>query len=111
MLVLVIDDSKAIRLILAQKRVSVDGNVATDIAQIVDQFSSIVMDDNVLQQNKAHYIMLNKPIGVVCATKDEKHKTVIDFTKDLLDHNATPNQITEVSCDMSPAFIKGVKEA
>ncbi len=70
---------KAVRLILAQKRVSVDGNIATDIAQIVDQFSSIVMDDKILQQNKAHYIMLNKPVGVVCATKDEKHKTVIDL--------------------------------
>ncbi|WP_057832610.1 pseudouridine synthase [Colwellia sp. TT2012] len=70
---------KAVRLILAQKRVYVDGVVATDIAQIVDQFSTIVLDDNILQANKAHYIMLNKPVGVVCATKDEKHKTVIDL--------------------------------
>ncbi|GAW94559.1 MULTISPECIES: pseudouridine synthase [Colwellia] len=70
---------KAVRLILAQKRVYVDGVVATDIAQIVDQFSTIVLDGNILQANKAHYIMLNKPVGVVCATKDEKHKTVIDL--------------------------------
>jgi 16S rRNA pseudouridine516 synthase len=37
------------------------------------------MDNEVLQANQTHYIMLNKPIGVVCATKDEKHKTVIDL--------------------------------
>lgn len=70
---------KAVRLILAQNRVYVDGIVATDIAKIVDQFSHIVMDEKILQANKTHYIMLNKPVGVVCATKDEQHKTVIDL--------------------------------
>jgi 16S rRNA pseudouridine516 synthase len=70
---------KAVRLILAQKRVSVDGIVASDIAMIVDQFSLIVMDGKTLQSNQPHYIMLNKPIGVVCATQDVNHKTVIDL--------------------------------
>ena len=70
---------KAVRLILAQKRVFVDGVLASDIGQIVDQFSHVVLDDNILQANQPHYIMLNKPVGVVCATKDEKHKTVIDL--------------------------------
>ncbi|MEI6894965.1 MAG: pseudouridine synthase [Colwellia sp.] len=70
---------KKVRLILAQKRVYVDGLLASDIALIVDKFSLIVLDDKTLQSNKAHYIMLNKPIGVVCATKDNKHKTVIDL--------------------------------
>ncbi len=81
---------KKVRLILAQKRVFVDGQLASDIAQIVDQFSSVVMDDEVLQANKAHYIMLHKPVGVVCATKDDKHKTVIDllngqFTQEVIE--------------------------
>lgn len=70
---------KKVKLILAQKRVYVDGSLATDIAQLVNRFSHIVLDGDVLQANQAHYIMLNKPIGVVCATKDEKHKTVIDL--------------------------------
>jgi len=70
---------KKVRLILAQKRVYVDGILALDVAQIVDQFSSIVMDGEVLQANQPHYIMLHKPVGVVCATKDDKHKTVIDL--------------------------------
>lgn len=72
---------KNVRLILAQKRVFVDGELASDIDQIVDQFSSVVMDDEVLQENQPHYIMLHKPVGVVCATKDDKHKTVIDLLK------------------------------
>lgn len=78
---------KSVRLILAQKRVYVDGILATDIGERVDKFSNITMDDEVLQANKAHYIMLNKPVGVVCATKDEKHKTVIDLLADQFDED------------------------
>lgn len=37
-------------------------------------------------------------------------QTITDFAIDLKEHNDTPNQIKEVSCDMSAAFIKGVKE-
>ena len=44
----------------------------------------------------------------ITAGKDSQ--TVADFSVDLKEHNATPEQIKEVSCDMSPAFIKGVKE-
>jgi 16S rRNA pseudouridine516 synthase len=72
-------NKKKVRLILAQKRVTVDGVLAVDIDQIVDQFSCVVMDNEILQENQAYYIMLNKPVGVVCATKDEKHKTVVDL--------------------------------
>lgn len=80
---------KSVRLILAQKRVQVDGVLASDIAQLVDQFSNIVMDGEVLQDNKPHYIMLNKPVGVVCATRDEKHKTVIDLLAGQFEHEIT----------------------
>lgn len=70
---------KKVRLLLAQKRVRVDGVIATDIAQAIDKFSIIKFDDEVIQENRALYIMLHKPVGVVCATKDDKHKTVIDL--------------------------------
>jgi len=70
---------KAVRLLLAQKRVVVDGVIATDISQIVHHFSQILMDDKIIQHNTPHYIMLNKPIGTVSATKDLLHKTVIDL--------------------------------
>lgn len=72
---------KAVRLMLAQKRVFVDGKLATDVAQIVDYFSYIKIDEKVAQNNQPIYIMLYKPVGVVCATKDKKHKTVIDLLK------------------------------
>ncbi|PHR80952.1 MAG: 16S rRNA pseudouridine(516) synthase [Colwellia sp.] len=70
---------KSVRLLLAQKRVSVDGVIALDIAQAINKFSLIKFDGQIIQENRALYIMLHKPVGVVCATKDDKHKTVIDL--------------------------------
>ena len=41
-------------------------------------------------------------------TTGKDSQTVADFSLDLIQHNGSPEQIKEVSCDMSPAFIKGV---
>ena len=68
-----------VRLMLAQKRVLVDGKIALNIDQRITKFSTILLDGVVLQDNPAYYIMLHKPAGVVCATKDDKHQTVIDL--------------------------------
>lgn len=70
---------KATRLILAQGRVLVDSCIASDTQQLIDEFSHVTFDDQVLQSNTPRYLMLNKPPGVVSATKDDKHKTVIDL--------------------------------
>ena len=70
---------KKVRLLIAQKRIMVDGLIAQHVDQQVDSFSTILLDNNVLQDNFARYIMLHKPIGVVSATTDHVHKTVIDL--------------------------------
>lgn len=72
-------NARDVKLMLAQKRIIVDGAIATDTQQLIDEFSHVVFDDQVLQANSPHYIMMNKPIGVVSATKDAQHKTVIDL--------------------------------
>lgn len=68
-----------VRLLLAQKRVKVDGKIADSIELIINKFSIIELDNEVLQNNRPLYIMLHKPKGVVCATKDDVHKTVLDL--------------------------------
>ncbi len=68
-----------VRSMLAQGRIQVDGEVASDVQQLIDEFTHVALDDQVLQQKTAHYLMMNKPVGVVSATKDKKHKTVIDL--------------------------------
>ncbi|MCP4913505.1 MAG: ISL3 family transposase [Oligoflexia bacterium] len=47
---------------------------------------------------------------VVYVTKGKDHTTVDRFAKDLKDHKGEPENIENVSCDMSPSFIKGVNE-
>jgi 16S rRNA pseudouridine516 synthase len=70
---------KGVRLMLAQARVTVDGVVARDIGQLIGQFSQVLLDGIPTQNNAPRYLMLNKPQGVVCATKDKHHRTVIDL--------------------------------
>jgi len=72
-------NSKDVRLLLAQGRLQVDGNPATDIHQFIDEFTRVTLDEKILQANQAIYLMLHKPIGVVSATKDDKHPTVLDL--------------------------------
>ena len=70
---------KDVRLILAQQRVLIDQQVTTSVDQRVNHFSHICLDGKVIQNNQPIYIMLHKPVGVVCATKDTQHPTVIDL--------------------------------
>jgi len=75
-------NKRDVRLILAQGRVTVDDVIAKNIEQIIDTFSHVILDGKTLQNNMPYYVMLNKPIGVVSATKDKEHKTVIDLLKE-----------------------------
>ncbi len=70
---------RAVRLMLAKKRICVDNQVADDIGLLINRFSKITLDGDILQENNALYIMLHKPVGVVSATVDKQHKTVIDL--------------------------------
>jgi 16S rRNA pseudouridine516 synthase len=68
-----------VRLLLAQGRVEVDGNTATDINQIITRFSDVRCDGKITLARTARYLMLNKPCGIVSATADDQHSTVIDL--------------------------------
>jgi 16S rRNA pseudouridine516 synthase len=71
-----------VRLLVAQKRILLDGRAAESAQQRVGEFTHVVLDGVYLKQNAPVYIMLNEPKGVVSATKDLRHTTVTD----LLDH-------------------------
>lgn len=76
-----------VKLMLAQGRISIDGIPAADVYQFVDEFTHVIVDNRILQAKIPVYIMMNKPLGVVSATKDEQHKTVIDLL-DRIDRNS-----------------------
>jgi transposase len=46
----------------------------------------------------------------IFVTEGKDQKVVSKFVDDLIAHNGSAEQITQVSCDMSPAFIKGVTD-
>lgn len=85
---------KAVKLMLAQKRILIDNELAISADTIVHKFTKVQLDNTVLQNNNPIYLMLNKPIGVVSSTKGgnvnerlrkkdasniQEHKTVIDL--------------------------------
>jgi 16S rRNA pseudouridine516 synthase len=68
---------------IAARRVRVDGIVVTDGHHPVDRFTLVEIDDTVIQQpERALYLMLHKPVGILSATKDDQHPTVIDLIDD-----------------------------
>src|SRR5450830_1569388 len=69
-----------VRLLLVERRVSVDGVPVSDPHHVVREFSRVCVDDEVLQSGKpARYFMLHKPPGCVSATRDPQHATVLDL--------------------------------
>lgn len=48
---------------------------------------------------------------VLFATEGKDAGTVKRFKQDLIDHNGDPAAISEICCDMSPAFINGVEKS
>lgn len=71
--------------VIAGRRVKVDDIVVTDGQHEVDRFSTVWLEDTLVQQGEtALYIMMNKPVGYLSATSDPQHPTVID----LIDHPA-----------------------
>lgn len=68
-----------VRKLLAQKRILIDGQVASEAHAPVDYFSRVALDGTFLQAHQPCYLMLNKPPGILSATKDSQHRTVIDL--------------------------------
>lgn len=71
---------KQVRLLLVERRIKVDGQIASDPLHEVREFSRVELDDEVLQLGRPpRYFMLHKPPGCVSATFDPQHRTVLDL--------------------------------
>ncbi|NES10834.1 pseudouridine synthase [Pseudomonas laurentiana] len=69
-----------VRLLLAERRVRVDGIPVTEPRHDVREFSRIEVDDQLVQAGRPlRYFMLHKPAGCVSATVDPQHRTVLDL--------------------------------
>ncbi len=62
------------------RRVWVDGKPCIKADTKIDKSKNVVtFDKRVVSYDEYVYIMMNKPKGVICATEDDKDKTVIDL--------------------------------
>lgn len=82
-----------VRLLLAQKRVSVNNVLAGSVDLLIDQFSLVCVDGKILQDKKPIYLMLYKPKGVISATKDHQHRTVIDVLRESSELSITQDKL------------------
>ncbi len=70
---------KAVKHLLRQGLVRVDGVVVGNPALQVHPDQSVTLADEPVAATGHRYFMLHKPAGHVCATKDSRHPTVIDL--------------------------------
>lgn len=74
--------SEAHRLIAAG-RVRLEGVVCTSNQEEVDRFMQVELEKEVVQPGeRALHLILHKPPGVVSATRDAEHRTVLDLIDD-----------------------------
>lgn len=71
------------RLRIVAGRVRVNGGIVTRHDLEVDRFTRVELDgETLLEPERLLHLMLNKPRGVVSATTDPEHRTVIDLIDD-----------------------------
>lgn len=82
-----------VKQLLKKKQVLVNGKLETSPkTQIDEKLDKIVCQGQNLSYEKFIYYMLNKPKGVISATEDDHHKTVLD----LLDKTAWDKEVFPV---------------
>ena len=75
-----IGSRKEVKAIIKAQRVLVDDKIVKDPGFIIDPSKTKVMVDNQpVVYKKFYYLMLNKPAGVISATRDNLHQTVVDL--------------------------------
>ena len=71
---------KEVKEILKNKKISVNDTFVKDGKIQIDEEKDIVKyEDKIIYYKPFVYIMMNKPAGVISATEDSHHKTVIDL--------------------------------
>lgn len=67
------------KLVLRQGRVTFNGTKTKSASARVGDTDVVCLDKNPLSLPSLRYLMLNKPVGYVCANEDAEHETVFDL--------------------------------
>lgn len=69
-----------VKQLIKKKRVTVNGIVAKNAKQQVDEQNDVIqLDDHCIQFQRFYYYVLHKPQGVITATTDKTQRTVMDL--------------------------------
>ena len=71
-----------IRIKIEAGEVRVNGTLATSGAMEIGNFDLVEVGPEIVQNRTARYVMLNKPQGVVSATVDAEHPTVVSLVEE-----------------------------
>lgn len=76
-----------VKTLLRKKRVMVNDSVCTDGSRkVTEGKDQVLCDGHPVSYQKFIYLMMNKPQGVISATEDPSHRTVVDLLPDSLRH-------------------------
>lgn len=67
------------RALLSNQKVRLDDAVVTHHRTAINAFTWVEVEGQCLQRRLPRYVMLHKPAGVVSATRDAQHRTVLDL--------------------------------
>lgn len=71
---------RSARLLILAGDVLVNESPVTTVGSAMSRFDRIEVDGHVLQPGTTRcYLMLHKPVGILSATKDSQHRTVVDL--------------------------------
>lgn len=70
---------KQVRAVIRAQHISVDGSIIGNPAHHISERSEVCLSGEMLRKPGFRYLMLHKPAGVVCATRDSHQTTVIDL--------------------------------
>lgn len=74
---------KEVKQVLKSRQVTLNGEIVKDGKLVIDEKKEVIcVNGEVVMYQKYVYFMLNKPQGVVSATQDNQHRTVIDLLSD-----------------------------
>ncbi len=65
--------------LLESEQITLNGTITTDGGTELSKFDHLLAAGETLQANTRRIILLHKPAGILSATKDPVHKTVIDL--------------------------------
>lgn len=71
-----------VKLLIKNGKVTVDGEITKKSETKIDENNIVTCNGEIMHYNEFEYFMLNKPKGVVSATKDNVSTTVIELIKD-----------------------------